>query len=476
MKAITQTELLTQLKKLIKSEAPEALAALLNPLSLMGYPRLVKASNKLLLTNKSRRLRLDLQVALMRCSTLIGKEPLLVKGQRLPQEIPHLLSQLSALLTDLELYMIPDTGTLQGLGWRLWIDICRSLMKELKGEVESQLAQLLAELSNELGNLVAVDVTQAVIHGPNIFARHLGALQRGGDLSTSAFSWRLYPELKHLKERDELCLVTRDQVVIHRWGDCHTLSADPVIMTQAEAQLGMVYIPAGEFWMCADHGLSYPPVSWRHRVKISQPFMMAQIPVTRALYDLVMERQLRVGDGSQDPIDRVSWWDCIALCNRLSEMSGLEPAYQVGHGLEPAVELNLKATGFRLPTEAEYEYAAKAGTELSYSGSDRLYDVVSLGEVAQTSVNAWGLFDMSNYVGAWTNDSWNRFAYRERSQPCVDPLEYTVVSDARVCRGGGVFHNLDAHRVAYRKGVSPNMNPLYTGCRLVRSLRDADAR
>lgn len=100
------TKLLAQLKKLIKPEAPEAL---LNPLSLMGYPRPVKASAKLLLTNKSCRLRLDLQVVLMRCSTLIGKEPTLVKGQRLPQEIPHLLSQLSAHLTYLELYMIPDT-------------------------------------------------------------------------------------------------------------------------------------------------------------------------------------------------------------------------------------------------------------------------------------------------------------------------------------------------------------------------------
>jgi len=478
MKAINQGELHAQLKRLTKTRSSEKLSSLttlLNQLSVVGYTRLVKASSKLLELQSSRSLPVTLQLALMRCSTQLGGVQASVPRRFQDLEYPHLLSQLGAILTDLEVYIVPNPETLEGLSWRLWIDVCRSLLKETRGDAESRLALILAGLSDELGQLIEVDLHALIERGSSIFARHLEPLQRAGNLATSAVAGRLSPKLRHLKERDELHLITSERVVTRRWGDCHTLRADDELLSEVEVQLGMIRVEAGSFWMSNDNGLRYPSVRLRHRVELSRPFFMAQTPVTQALYELVMGEPRRRLTYPQGAASGLSWWDCVRLCNRLSALSGLEPVYQVGRGHTPDVSLNLNASGFRLPTEAEYEYAAKAGTELTYAGSDYRHEVVNYAtDVGQTKANAWGLFDLSNFVGAWCNDRWDPEAYSGRAQPCVDPLVYTEAPAQRVYRGGSSYQTVETHRVAYRSEAAPDTATHTIGCRLVRTATSLD--
>jgi len=472
MKAINQGELHEQLKRLTKTRSSEKLSSLttlLNQLSVVGYTRVVKVCVKLLELQSSRSLPITLQLALMRCSTQLGGAQTTVPKRFSDLEYPHLLSQLSAILTDLELYIVPDIETLEGLSWRLWIDICRSLLNETKGDTESRLALILAGLSDELGRLIEVDMNALIESGPSIFARHLEALQRAGDLTMSAFLGRLSSQLRYLKELDELHLITAERVMTQRWGDCHTLRAEEELLSGVQVQLGMIRVEAGSFWMSNDHGIRYPSVRLRHRVELTRPFFMGQRPVTRALYELVMDDVEKGVDPPHWYAEGLSWWDCVRFCNRLSALSGLEPAYQIGQGETPNVSLNLDASGFRLPTEAEYEYAAKAGTELTYAGSDRLYEVMSITDVGQTKANAWGLFDLSSLVGTWCNDSWDREAYNTRAQPCIDPLVYTEAPAERVYRGGGSSQTFETHRVAFRAGLEPDRDWHRLGCRLVRT-------
>jgi formylglycine-generating enzyme required for sulfatase activity len=462
MKAINQKELYTQLQFFIKHRlfrTEDELITLLTQLSSVGYARVVKACEKLLETVSSRNLSTRLQLALMKCAVRRGGVQSELPQRFLAQEYPLLLTQLEAILTDLELYLIPNPDTIEGLGWRLWIDLCRALLKENKGETESRLAFILAELSDELGRLIEVDLSKVLEHGQSIIAQHLKALQRGGKLLMSEALERFDPYTQHLNDQDELHVLMHDRVVTTRWGDCHALEADQAFLYEERIRFGMVRIEPGIFWMANDHGLTYPSVKLRHRVKISQPFFMAQKPVTKALFEKVMDDFLDVPFVSDQSACHVSWLELVRFCNRLSELSGFEPAYQIGRG----VSLNLNANGFRFPTEAEYEYAAKADTELTYPGSN------SLNKLRQRSFdggasNSWGLFDL-NEVGTWCNDSWDRDAYNTRPELSIDPLVYAPKSEERVYRGGGSYRDPES-RVAYRSGLNAARSG---GCRLVRS-------
>jgi formylglycine-generating enzyme required for sulfatase activity len=200
----------------------------------------------------------------------------------------------------------------------------------------------------------------------------------------------------------------------------------------------------------------------RHRVKISKPFLMGQTQITQALWEAVMGSNPSHFKGALRPVEQVSWYDMARFCNALSALDNFRPAYSIGYGDKPDVSLDLSANGYRMPTEAEWEYAAKAETELVYAGSAQLEQVGWFCDnsgkthpVAQKKPNAWALYDMSGNVWEWCSDQWDSHAYESRAKSSVDPCVYTSSPAWRVFRGGSGPSGADFCRVASRcRGVA----------------------
>jgi formylglycine-generating enzyme len=224
----------------------------------------------------------------------------------------------------------------------------------------------------------------------------------------------------------------------------------------------MVEIPAGEI-VLRDEGTR---TDWQ--VKVA-PFRLAPNPVTRELYGAVRgEAPAGGAAGARTPVTEVSWRDAIRFCNLLSEASGLTPCYSLGgkqgEGEQDPdardVDCDWAADGYRLPSEAEWEYACRAGDsgvrygELDeiawYRGNsgDRVH------EVAAKAPNAWGLHDMIGNVWEW----------------CWDLYDPGVYGPYRVFRGGGAYDPPRGCRASCRRKSHPTLRIDDLGFRLARSL------
>jgi len=150
--------------------------------------------------------------------------------------------------------------------------------------------------------------------------------------------------------------------------------------------------------------------------------------------------------------------------------------YGIGTGDQPTVSLDSTASGYRLPTEAQWEYAAKAGTELKYAGSDILDAVAwhsgnagnKTHPVGEKTANAWGLHDMSGNVWEWCADQWNAEAYKSRSGTVTDPAVYAAGPSPRVLRGGCWWDVAGYCRVASRVWNDADDRRYDLGVRLLR--------
>ena len=207
----------------------------------------------------------------------------------------------------------------------------------------------------------------------------------------------------------------------------------------------------------------------RHKVTLTRDFLMGKYPVTQALWESVMSSNPSKFKGANRPVDRVSWFDCILFCNKLSEIEGFEAVYTVNRR---DVTCNWTAKGYRLPTEAEWEYAARAGQKSKYSGSNRVNDVAwfkgnsenRTHPVGQKHPNHFGLYDMSGNVWEWV---WNwRDPYS--SSPIVDPQGPTSGS-IRVLRGGCFLNEAQCIRLSYYLGNNPRSSSYSLGFRLCRT-------
>jgi len=241
----------------------------------------------------------------------------------------------------------------------------------------------------------------------------------------------------------------------------------------------MVRVPGGSFQMGDTAGGGYSNERPVHTVTLSG-FYMSRTEVTQAQYQAVMGTNPSRFSGVNHPVETVSWYDAVEFCNKLSVREGLTPAYTV-NGTN--VTWNRSATGYRLPTEAEWEYAAKGGNGSSgnytYAGSNDPNEVAWYWDnipsqssdnpgyetqpVGTKKPNGLGLYDMSGNVTEWCWDWYESYS----SATQTDPTGASSGS-GRVGRGGCWDASAEGVRSAYRHGNDPNGRNYIIGFRLVR--------
>jgi formylglycine-generating enzyme required for sulfatase activity len=219
--------------------------------------------------------------------------------------------------------------------------------------------------------------------------------------------------------------------------------------TQPAAQvpeIEMVRIEAGSFTMGSTNG--FDDKSSPHRVTISRPFYIGKYEVTQAQWRAVMGSNPSSFKGDNLPVEQVSWEDCQEFIRRLNAKTG---------------------GGWRLPTEAEWEYACRAGTSGDYAGVlDQMawYDSNSgrtTHPIGQKQPNAWGLYDMHGNVWEWRQD-WYDSDFYGRS-PGTDPVGPSSGS-TRVLRGGSWNFSAAFCRSAIRHWFAPSLRYDSLGFRL----------
>jgi formylglycine-generating enzyme required for sulfatase activity len=217
----------------------------------------------------------------------------------------------------------------------------------------------------------------------------------------------------------------------------------------------MVLIPGGSFEMGSKRGEADESP---HEVTLN-PFLMDRYEVTQEHYEKVMGENPARWKGPKNPVEQIRWPQAIAYCNARSKLEGLEPAYNLETG-----ECNFEAAGYRLPTEAEWEWAARAGTTTEYSFGN---DAGDLGRyawfqgncplrrpspVGQKEPKAWGLYDMLGNVCEWCNDFYQEDYYQQ--SPENDPRGPDR-GEARILRGGSWISKADECRCGYRLYEDP---------------------
>ena len=155
-------------------------------------------------------------------------------------------------------------------------------------------------------------------------------------------------------------------------------------------------------------------------------FQLSKFPITQELYKAVTNENPSTFVGERLPVETVSWIDAVNFCNKLSESLGKDQCYTIDLAIE-SVTFNPKANGFRLPTEAEWQFACQAGTkeirygELSQIAWFKENSNNQTQEVGLKTPNNWGLYDMLGNVWEW----------------CSDIYDETVYGTYRIFRGGG---------------------------------------
>lgn len=181
--------------------------------------------------------------------------------------------------------------------------------------------------------------------------------------------------------------------------------------------------------------------------------------------------------GDNLPVDNVSWIKTITYCNGRSQSEGLEPAYKIrGSGASMVVTCDFRANGYRLPTEAEWELAAKAGQLYNYSGSDFPEDVAwsrenSAGKLRAPGgklANDNGLYDMTGNVSEWCWD-WFDAIYPRTLPTFINPTGPDT-GIQKVIRGGNVMNGEGRNlNIIWREKGDPNRGYQFVGFRLVRT-------
>ena len=229
----------------------------------------------------------------------------------------------------------------------------------------------------------------------------------------------------------------------------------PTIKTQCGAE--MVLIPAGEFAMGSKNGK--PDEAPMHVVRLDA-FLMDRTEVTQEQFGKLMRDNPSPSHfkGATRPVEQVSWAEAAIYCNLRSKAEGLEPCYD-----ETTAKCNFAANGYRLPTEAEWEYACRAGSvdEYGFGADPRLLRQHAwhadnaekrTQPVAQKKPSVWGLYDMHGNVAEWCNDVYAAAYYAKSSK---ENPRGPDDGERYVLRGGAWNSSAERCRSAARIGAVP---------------------
>ena len=238
-------------------------------------------------------------------------------------------------------------------------------------------------------------------------------------------------------------------------------------------QQDMVHVAGGTFKMGSTDSDADDDEKTIHDVTLSD-YYICQHTVTQQQWQKIMGSNPSYFNGDNLSVENVSWYDCVEYCNALSRHYGLKDCYLI-NGTTVSLQ-NGGRGGFRLPTEADWEFAARGGKRscnFKYAGSDHLDEVAWYKDnsnsmthpVCQKKSNELGLYDMSGNVWEWCWDWYDSYP----SSPQSNPLGASSGSD-RVSRGGSWYNNFARCRVSYRNSVAPDYRSSGLGMRLVLAL------
>jgi uncharacterized repeat protein (TIGR02543 family) len=260
---------------------------------------------------------------------------------------------------------------------------------------------------------------------------------------------------------DSLTL-TRDLTLYAQWKKSSITPTDVSLVSAGTFMMGSPSDEPGRF-----------SNETQHEVTISKAFYMGKYEVTQAEWKAVMGTNPSTFQGDNLPVESVSWNDEIEYCNKLSLLEGRTPCY-TGSGYN--VQCNFSANGYRLPTEAEWEWAAKGGGKDAsvyiYSGSNEPAAVAWYADNSNGSThpiktkkpNSLGLYDMSGNVGECC---WDRYGEYPTSVQ-TDPLG-AASGSYRVVRGGDWYNSATGVRSAFRFDCTPSLRYSNMGFRVCRS-------
>lgn len=222
--------------------------------------------------------------------------------------------------------------------------------------------------------------------------------------------------------------------------------------TVGKASFTMIRVDGGTFSMGAtsEQGEdAYEDEKPAHQVTLSS-FYIGETEVSQALWDAVMDKNYSPNRHPGHPVTKVSWQDCQVFVNKLNQLTGQK---------------------FRLPTEAEWEFAARGGNKsqgYKYSGSNNVKEVAWCGynggntySIKSKKANELGLYDMSGNVWEWVQDKWGEYPSAAQTNPTGASSGYS-----RVFRGGSYFHFEEYCRVSKRYYDAPDSRYAYLGFRL----------
>ena len=234
-----------------------------------------------------------------------------------------------------------------------------------------------------------------------------------------------------------------------------SLFSDVLTITAGGVSFDVVRVKAGTFVMgCTDNqsGDCESDESPSHRVTISKDYYIGKFEVTQELYEAVMGYNPSNRKSPNLPVENVNYSDALEFCAKLSRMTGRR---------------------FTLPTEAEWEYAARGGhkaTNTKYSGSSSVNDVAWYEDnsgnrthpVGSLRPNELGIYDMSGNVWEWCLDWYGDYSSSSQTDP-----KGPSTGNSRVQRGGGWYFNGSFCRVVNRSHDDPNNGDAYSGFRVV---------
>jgi len=253
-------------------------------------------------------------------------------------------------------------------------------------------------------------------------------------------------------------------------GEAKEREADSIIRNKGKGfNIEMIDIPGDEFIMGDGKEDNNKP----HNVKLNS-FKMQATPVTQEQYEAVMGNNPSKFEGKNNPVEKVSWEDAVKFCNKLSQKEGMEPVYNI-----KTWEADFTKKGYHLPTEAQWEYACRAGSKAKYCFGDsekELEDYAWFSKnsdetthpVAKKKPNKFGLYDVHGNVWEWCNDYYDT-KYYDKEESGDNP-KGPETGSYLVIRGGAWFNDADGCRASVRNFSNPADRSSDVGFRLAISL------